>query len=242
MFASPNDGAQVAAQPTPAPGTASAPAAQPCTVVLADDHELVRTALRGLCERMAGLTVVGEAGNGNALLALIRRLQPDLVITDLVMPELNGLDAIRRIHAEFPDMRLMVLSAYDNAEYVRDVMASGALGYVTKDCLSGELSAAIQQVRSGQPYVSPHAAGALVRDLMTETRGGAVADDQPTSREREVLRLMADGKSSKEIADLLGVSPSTVDVHRHNLMRKLGVSSVAGLIKYAIRRGIVALG
>jgi DNA-binding NarL/FixJ family response regulator len=225
-----------------AKGASDEPFPARTTVVLADDHELMRMALRSLCAQSPGLEVVGEACTGIELVDLARRLAPDIVLTDLIMPEMDGVAAIRLIRVQFPNVKVVVFSAHDDPEFVATVLSEGVSAYVTKDSLSGDLLDALRAVRSGRGYVSPRVAGAVLNDLIGDKHGpGVGAKPKLTAREHDVLQLLAKGKVSKEIATELKVSPSTVDVHRHNLMKKLGIDSVAGLTKYAIRNGIATL-
>jgi DNA-binding NarL/FixJ family response regulator len=219
------------------------PPARLCRVVIADDHEILRVGIRAFCKRVPELDVVGEAANGVELLKLVRQLAPDLVITDLVMPTMSGMEVIRHIHAEKPDLPVIVFSFHDEADYVMQVMGEGASAYLCKDCVGAELAHAVRQVLAGQPYVSSRVAGVVAHWLKSE-QGRAddkFAPRQPSlsPREKMVLRMLVEEKPSKEIAGELGIAVSTVDVHRHKLMVKLGVKSLAGLIKYAVRQGMV---
>lgn len=212
-------------------------------ILLADDHTLIRRGLRRLMERMSDMRVIGEAGDGRAAVALAVELRPDIVIMDIVMPELNGIDATRQIIAQTPDVKVVVLTAFADERRTAEIFAAGASGCVTKAGAFDELCVAIRAVASGGVYVSPelarHIAAAFVR-----------ADANPSApsqtvrlarREREVLQLLAEGKSPKQIAGILQVSIKTVETHKHNLMRKLEINNVADLTKYAIRAGITAL-
>lgn len=202
---------------------------QPIRVLLVDDHQLVRDGLRSRLGESEGIVVVGEAGTGGEALTLAAQLHPDLVLLDIGLPDISGLDVAARLGDVAPQSRALMLSMYDNREYVVSALRAGACGYVLKDAASKEIVAAIRAVAAGGSYCSAPLTAALAN-------GGAVAPPL-TEREREVLILVAQGNSNKRIAQLLDVSVRTVETHRLNLRRKLGIETPAGLIKYALQQG-----
>lgn len=208
-------------------------------VLLVDDHKMMREGLRALLVREAEIEVIGEAENGRRALELVRELSPDVVVMDIAMPDLNGMDAARRIVARYPAVRIIALSTYTEPRYVRAMLEAGAGGYVVKSAAGGELVRAIQAVAKGQKYISTEIAGAVVDGFI----GRSAPPDRPTLgvREREVLQLLAEGKTSVQIGAALHISTSTVEAHRRNLMKKLDLHSVAELTKYAIREGLTSL-
>jgi DNA-binding NarL/FixJ family response regulator len=211
-------------------------------VLLADDHRIVLDGLRAVVERQEGFEVVGLATTGHEAVRLARRLAPDVVIMDVVMPDLNGIEATRQILAERPETRLIALSMHADRRYVREMLAAGVRGYLLKDCAAEELARAIRAVLGGQVWLSPAVAGIVVDDY---THGGN--RDAPgafallTPREREVLQLVAEGRSAREIGAHLHLSVKTVETHRRQIMEKLGLHSVAELTRYAIREGLTPL-
>jgi DNA-binding NarL/FixJ family response regulator len=208
------------------------------TVLLCEDHALFREGLRAIFRSQSSLEVVGEAVNGREAVETVKRLRPDVVLMDLEMPELNGLDATRRIVESGTGARVLILTLYDDEEIVARCLEAGAAGYVLKDGPSAELITAIEAVRKGDKYLSPRA---LTRVVEYGAKGRPVKTryELLTDREREVLKLLADGFSSKEIAARLHLSVKTVDVHKSNLMRKLAIHDRAGLVKYAIQRKLI---
>jgi DNA-binding NarL/FixJ family response regulator len=214
----------------------------PYSIVLADDHVLVRQGLRRILEGMPELEVVGEANDGLELLALLGSLAPDIVILDIFMPNLRGIEAIYEIKKIRPDVKILILTMHKDKEYLYLALSAGAKGYLLKEDADKELFSAIEKVRQGKTYISPHFSEEIVDDLVQVGRGGAktVFEVDPlTPREREVLKLIAEGKSSKEIAQLLFISVPTANNHRANIMGKLGVNKATDLVKYAIRKGYV---
>lgn len=203
-------------------------------LLLADDHALVRTGIRALVEKMSGLTVAGEAGDGRAALQMVAELLPDVALVNISMPELNGIELTQRIASKYPRTRVIVCSLHTDDEYVRRAFAVGAAGYVVKSAAREELELAIRAVARGDVWLDPQVSKAVVEALV---RGEAPPEpfELLTPRQREVLQLVAEGYSSKEIADELGLSVKTVETHRAQLMRRLGVDSVAGLVRAAIR-------
>jgi two-component system response regulator NreC len=211
-------------------------------ILLADDHKIVRDGLRALLEKQPGMTVVAEADNGRATVRLARELLPDLVIMDIGMPDLNGIDATRQILNELPSVKVIALSMHSDRRFVVQMFRAGASGYLLKDCAFEELARAVRAVLRNQTYLSPAVAGPVVEDYVQHLATADVLEFSALSpREREVLQLLAEGKTTREIAALLCVSIKTVETHRQQIMGKLNVRSVAELIKYAIREGLTSL-
>ncbi|HOE95927.1 MAG TPA: response regulator transcription factor [Candidatus Sumerlaeota bacterium] len=211
-------------------------------ILIADDHEIMRQGLRTLLEKNRGLEVVGEAANGREAVRLAAELSPTIVLMDLTMPDMNGIEATRRILKENENLRVIVLSMHADRQFVSESLKAGASGYLLKNCAYDELIRAIEAISRGQTFLSPQIAGVLVEDYRTRLGAPAIAADSPLSeREREVLQLMAEGKSTKEIAAALHISVKTIETHRQQIMRKLKMRSVADLTKYAIRHGLTSL-
>lgn len=211
-------------------------------VLLADDHTIVRDGIRALLEDEADMTVVAEAKDGREAVCLARRERPDVVLMDVVMPLLNGREATRQIKRECPQTQVLVLTMHENEEYVRQMLAAGAAGYVLKDAAARDLIVAIRAVYRGEAVLSP----AVTRLVLEDYLRWADLDDQPeenclTSREREVLQLIAEGYTNKEIAEILCISIKTVQSHRGNLMAKLDIHDRGELIKYAIQKKIIEM-
>lgn len=213
---------------------------KPVRVLLADDHTLVRAGLRKLLEAMPEVEVVGEASDGLALLALAGQLRPTLVLMDIAMPGLNGLEATARLARQSPDIRVLILSMHQNEEYVRQALRHGAAGYLLKDAAPMELDLAIRAVLRGETYLSPAVSRGVVSDYVQRLRGEETPGTQLTPRQREVLQLVAEGHSTKEIARRLDLSVKTVDTHRSQLMKLLDIHEVAGLVRYAMRVGLIS--
>ena len=211
-------------------------------VLLADDHTLVRAGLRKLVESIPDMEVVGEADDGLALLTLVEQMQPHLVLMDIAMPGLNGLEATLRLLKLSPQTKVMVLSMHQNEEYVRQALRNGAVGYMLKDAAPMELDLALKAVLRGETYLSPAVSKGLVSDYLQRLRSEEPQGGQLTPRQREVLQLVAEGHSSKEIARRLGLSVKTVDTHRTQLMKQLDIHEVAGLVRYAMRMGLISSG
>ena len=209
-------------------------------VLLADDHTLVRAGLRKLLESIPDLDIVGEADDGLALLALVDRLQPDLVLMDIAMPKLNGLEAMIRILAAWPATRVLILSMHQNEEYVRQALRHGAAGYLLKDAAPTELELALKAVQRGETWLSPAISRLALSDYVQRLRGDDGPGGQLTPRQRQVLQLIAEGHSSKEIARRLDLSIKTIDTHRSQLMKQLDIHEVAGLVRYALRTGLIS--
>ncbi len=209
------------------------------TILLADDHRVVREGLRTLLAQEADLTVVGEAADGREVVALARTLRPDVVIMDIAMPELNGIEATRLIVAESPSIRIVALSMYADRRFVTQILRAGALGYVLKEAAFEELARAIRTVATGKPYLSPTVAGFVIEEFVRQVSTTASKSlEILTSRETEVLKLLAEGKRAKEIALELKIGVKTAEAHRQNLMNKLEMHSIAELTRFAIREGL----
>jgi two-component system NarL family response regulator len=208
-------------------------------ILLVDDHKILRDALKGVLEREQDIAVVGEANDGGECLEMARQVQPDIVLMDIGLPVLGGVDATRALVAEDPAIKVVALSTFSDRRIVMQMLDAGARGYVVKSAGRDELLRAIRAVAYGRTYLCPDAASVLVESL----RGKKAADSNPPAdpigrREREVLQLLADGHTSAEIGKRLHIATSTVEVHRRNLMRKLELHSIAELTKYAVRHGL----
>ena len=211
-------------------------------IVLADDHNLIRSGLKLLLERQEDLEVVGEAGNGRAAVECVERTRPDVVVLDIAMPLLNGIEAARQIAARWPDVRIVILSMHADESYVIRALKAGARAYLLKDSAETDLIAAVRAVTAGRAFFSPTVSKVLAEDYVRQLR---LRDEEDsfellTSREREVLQLLAEGKSNKEVASVLGISLYTAETHRANIIAKLNIHSVPELILYAVRKGIIA--
>jgi DNA-binding NarL/FixJ family response regulator len=209
-------------------------------VLLVDDHPILREALRLMLEQAGDIEVVAEAGDGQAALELAVRSNPDVIVMDAAMPLLSGAEATRRILRKNPQARVLALTAYTDKRFVTEMMNAGALGYVTKTAASDKLLEAIRATAQGKTYLCPEVSAVLVDSMRNITSARGESKTCLGRREREVLGLLADGKSSPEIGSTLNIAPSTVDVHRRNIMRKLDLHSVAELTKYAIREGLTS--
>ncbi|MCX7792426.1 MAG: response regulator transcription factor [Chloroflexaceae bacterium] len=215
---------------------------RPLTIVLADDHHVVRSGLRVLLENEMNCTVVGEAGNGPEALAMVERLQPDLLIADLIMPGLSGLEVARQTRIVSPNTRIVILSMHADESYVREALRAGVTAYVLKETLSTEFLYAIQQAAQGHRYLSPPLSDRAIDAYASQTAETNLdLYETLTAREREILYLAAQGLTSAEIAEHLMIGVRTVDTHRASMMRKLGLHTPLDLIRYAVRRGIVTL-
>ena len=202
---------------------------KPYTVVLADDHAMFREGIRRIIERIEGVAVSGEVDDGIQLLAHLKNSQPDLVILDISMPNLRGLEAIREIKKLYPRVKIVVLTMHRKKEFIRQALVDGADGFLLKEDPGGQLIRAMEAVRKGEKFLSPLISGDLISLALAEEQ-----TDQLTIREREVLKLLAEGKKNQEVADILFISPNTVRRHRYNIMEKLNLKNTAELVKYAI--------
>jgi DNA-binding NarL/FixJ family response regulator len=215
------------------------------TVLVADDHTIVRRGLVSLLSLGEGIQVIGEAPDGRAAVDLTLQEDPDVVLMDISMPVLNGLEATARIKKQAPHVRVLILSAYDNDEYITQVVRSGANGYLLKNSSAEELYAAIRSVASGHAFFSPAVskviADSYVRGSAPESEPARPSDSRLTSREREILQLVAEGHTHQAVADQLHISVRTVDTHCGNIMKKLDIHDSAGLVTYAIKNGILIL-
>mgnify|MGYP000848155644 FL=1 len=212
-------------------------------VILADDHQVIREGLRNLIEEQQDMEVVAEASNGRAAIKLCMEMKPDVIVMDVAMPDLNGIEATRQVVSECPATKVLALSMHADKHYAAGMLGAGASGYVLKDCAFDELADAIRRVASGGSYLSPEIEGVVLRDYVERLsgEGGDSAFSVLTDREREVLQLVAEGHTTKQIADSLHVSVKTVESHRQNIMDKLEIRSIAELTKYAIREGLTSL-
>lgn len=211
-------------------------------VLIADDHRIFRQGLRSLLESQPDVEVLGEAENGRTLIKMARQLDPDLVILDVAMPEMNGIDAAHKIRELGSGTKILALSMHSDSRFVTQMLKAGADGYLLKDCAFNELTDAMQTVLQNRVYLSPGVTDLVVRAYLESAGEDGRTSTALTSREREILQLIAEGKNTLEIAGLLNISGKTVDTHRRQIMRKLDLHSVAELTKYAIREGITILG
>lgn len=210
-------------------------------LVLADNHTLVRAGFRSLVEELDGVEVIGESDNGRDVVQLATTLKPDLILMDIAMPEMNGLEATARIVHDCSGVRVLILSMHANEEYVYQALRSGAMGYLLKDSGIEELELAIRAIARGETYLSPVVSKYVVTDYVRRLEADTDPLDQLTPRQREILQLIAEGKGTKDIADLLYISTKTVETHRSQLMDRLGIHDIAGLVRYAIRINLVSL-
>jgi DNA-binding NarL/FixJ family response regulator len=216
---------------------------QKIRVLVVDDHTIVRDGISALLTLAGDIEVVGEATNGNEALNKVRELNPDVVLMDIAMPIMGGLEATRRINKEFPKTKVLVLTQYDDKEYFFPVIESGASGFISKAAASSELTAGIRSVYRGDSYLSPSVTKLLVENYQYTASERASQDpyNQLTEREREIFKLLAEGHSTQEIAEMLVVTAKTVEGHKTNLMAKLGVHNRVELVKYALRKGIITI-
>jgi len=214
----------------------------PYRILLADDHKIIRDGLRSLLEKETDMVVAGEAENGRKALQLTRKLNPDVIIMDVSMPDLNGIDAARQILSEQPGVKVVALSMHSEKQFVEGMLRAGVSGYLLKDTAFEELVKAIRIVCANKKYLSPDITDIVLQDYL---HPAAANDDKPdvllTNREREVLQLIAEGRTTRKTADKLHISIKTVETHRKNIMEKLGLRTVAELTKYAVREGITSL-
>ena len=212
-------------------------------VLLADDHTIVRQGLRALLDSQEDIEVVGEAENGRQAFEKTKQIVPDIVVLDITMPNLNGIEATRQIKKLNPEIKVIVLTVHDNEEYVHQVLQAGASGYLLKESAVSDLVSAINAVKKGDIFLSPTISKVVVKDYIRHTDRESRAFDSLdvlTSREREVLQLIAEGHTNREVARLLKLSVKTVDVHRAHIKEKLHIHDTAGLIKYSIRKGLIS--
>ena len=211
-------------------------------ILLADDHTILRKGLRLLLERESEFAVISEASNGREAVDAVGRDTPDVVIMDIAMPSMNGIEATKRISQDFPKTAVIILSVHSDEAYVLRALKSGARGYLLKDSAEIDLIQAVRAVAAGKAYFSPAVSKILADDYVRQMREQGTEDpyDLLTARERELLQLIAELKASKDIAELLGLSPHTIDTHRSNLMQKLNIHSIPEVILYAVRRGVIS--
>jgi len=211
-------------------------------VVIVEDHTIVREGLRSLLTSTKEFEVVGEAEDGHAAIRIIEKIQPDLVLSDLSMPRMDGVDMIQAIKKEFPHTKIIALTVHRTEEYVLATLKAGADGYILKEASYDELLMAIRNVMKGKPYISPEISGTIIEGYLQGRR--SLQTDSPwetlTKRERQILKLIAEGYKSREIADYLHISPHTVETHRARLMQKLGIHNTAGLVTFAMGKGLVS--
>jgi two-component system response regulator NreC len=211
-------------------------------VLVADDHTMVRKGLCSLLEAKPDIEVVGEAEDGREAVEKVEALLPDVVLMDITMPRLNGLEATRQIKRLFPKVKIVALTMYTNEEYIQQFLQAGASGYVVKQAAPAELISAIQAVYRGDSFLSPLISKTVIDEYLKRTEPAASAEQAKlTDREREVLQLIAEGCSNRDIAQKLQISIKTAGVHRTNLMEKIGIHNVTDLVKYALRKGIIRL-
>ncbi|MBX3155701.1 MAG: response regulator transcription factor [Deltaproteobacteria bacterium] len=210
-------------------------------ILIADNHTLFSEGLRSLASQQADFEVVGEARNGRDALVQTRELCPDVVLMDVVMPELNGLEATRQIRQESPGTRVLALSMHIDKRYVLGMLEAGATGYLAKEAPFEEVARALRVVASGQVYLAPSIAGVVVEGVTRRPPVAASTGPELSQREREVLQLLAEGKSARAISRQLHISIKTVETHRRNMLKKLGLDNVAELVRYALKEGITSL-
>ena len=211
-------------------------------ILLADDHAIIRAGIRLLLERHSEMCVVGEVSDGREAVAAVEKHHPDVVVMDLTMPNLNGIEGTRQIREAYPKVAVVVLSMHSDEGYVLRALKAGALGYVLKDSTETDLISAVRAVSAGKSFFSPGVSKLLVDDYSRQLQGRRLEDsyDLLTNREREILQLAAEGKSNKEVAGMLNISAYTVETHRKNIMEKLDLHGVPELILYAVRKGVVS--
>ncbi|HPW45968.1 MAG TPA: response regulator transcription factor [bacterium] len=207
-------------------------------LLLVDDHKIVRDGMRSLLSEGKEISVIGEAENGRQAVALAKELKPDVILMDIAMPDMNGIEAASQIIRENERIKVLILSMHSEKMFVSKAFAAGVSGYLLKDCDIEEILSAIRAVQANQKYISPLIAGTIIEDYRDGLKEQKVSI--LTEREREVLQLIAEGKTSKKIANLLGISTKTIDVHRQQIMDKLNIHTIAGLTRYAIKEGLIS--
>ena len=212
-------------------------------ILLVDDHQMMRDGLRAVLASKSGFDIVGEAKDGRAAVAAASELKPDVVVMDVGMPEMNGIEASRRIKKENPATKVIALSTHSDKRYVLNMISTGAEGYILKQSASDELIRAVEVVARGEHYLSPQITGVVFEPMrgMPKRLASPTSRELLGSREREVLQLLAEGRTSKDIASVLGLSTKTIETHRRNISQKLGLRSIAELTKYAVREGVTSL-
>ena len=214
----------------------------PCRIIIADDHRLFRQGLKSLLEARSDLEVVGEAADGLQLLDLLNQSPPDIILLDISMPNLRGIEAVHEIKRSYPRVKILILTMHKDKQYLEQAISAGARGYLLKEDTDTELFTAIEKIRRGRIYVSPNLLEELTEDwvlTLHDESNASLKIEQLTVREKEVLKLIAEGKGNKEIADLLFISTRTVERHRANIMQKLDAKKTADLVRHAIQRGYV---
>ncbi len=215
------------------------PAPELIRVVLADDHALVRAGIRSLISAMPGVVVVDEARDGREAVAMVAEHLPDVLVLDITLPVLSGLHVLTRLGLDYPQVRVIMLSMHDNEEYVFHALRAGAAGYLLKDSSAGELEVAIRAVARGGSYLSPFVSRHVVADFVKRSAGEGGTLERLTSRQREIAQLIAEGRTNAEIADVLSISVKTVEAHRSQLMDRLQIHDVAGIVRFAVRTGLI---
>lgn len=205
-------------------------------ILLADDHAMVRKGFRMILEAQSDMSIIGEAGNGREALELAESLRPDVIVMDVAMPELNGIEATRRLAASSPHSRVLALSMHKDSVYVREILRAGARGYLLKDSIDSELVMAVRAVAKGDGYLAPAVSDAVLSDYRRHVTDPL---DLLSSREREVLQMIAEGKTNKEVASALNLSVYTIDAHRGKIMEKLNLHSTGELVRFAVRNGLI---
>jgi DNA-binding NarL/FixJ family response regulator len=212
----------------------------PIRILIADDHSLLRAGLRSLLANLDGFEVVGEAADGREALDLIESLKPDVALVDISMPGMTGLDVTARVVLECGETKVVIVSMHKESAFVQHSLSAGAMGYLLKDCGTHELESAIRAVMRGETYLSPSISGHVVTDLLRGAHGSEGARKPLTQRQLDVLRMIAQGTTTKAIAHRLGISAKTVETHRAQIMERLNIHDVAGLVRYAIRMGMIS--
>ena len=205
-------------------------------ILLADDHAVVRQGFKMILGAQPDMEIVGEAGNGREAVELAEQIKPEVIVMDVSMPELNGIEATRRLGESTPHTRVLALSMHKDSVYVREILRAGARGYILKDSVAADLVSAVRSVAAGEGYISPQVSTAVLDDYRRHVTNPI---DLLTSREREVLQMLAEGKTNKEIATVLNLSVYTVDAHRGRIMEKLNLHSINEMVRFAVRNGLV---